>query len=97
MQCAMCKNGELRAGTTAVMLKENETIVVFKDVPALICTQCGADYTDRDVTRSLFEAFAEEAKRGPRQAFIPCISSHSTVPRAALAGAKDEKENGGPP
>lgn len=41
MKCIACKTGDLADGTTIVTLEKDGAIIVFKDVPALVCTQCG--------------------------------------------------------
>jgi YgiT-type zinc finger domain-containing protein len=70
MKCAMCKNGDLVEGTTTVMLEQDGTIIVFKNVPALVCDQCDESYTDQDVTRRLLQVVQEEAQSGPKEEFV---------------------------
>lgn len=46
MKCFMCKGDLEQARKTYVATLEN-CVIVIKDVPALVCTQCGeAYYTD---------------------------------------------------
>jgi YgiT-type zinc finger domain-containing protein len=70
MKCDICGNGELMEGTTTMMLQKDETIIVFRDVPAFVCDQCGEAYTDSSVTARLHQIVREEAARGLREGFI---------------------------
>ena len=74
MKCVMCKNGDLKEGTTTVTLERDATILVFKGVPALVCDQCGESYTDREVTRRLLQIVDEEAQKGPNEEFIQFVA-----------------------
>ncbi len=67
MKCVMCKNGDLKKGTTTVTLERDTT---FKGIPALVCDQCSEAYTDQQVTRRLLQIANEEAQKGPREEFI---------------------------
>lgn len=44
MKCAICQYGETELGFTFVALTRDETTVVIRDVPALICITCGEAY-----------------------------------------------------
>jgi len=60
MKCQICKYGETKPGTTTVILERNNTILVFKNVPAEVCLNCEESYVDQETTKQLFET-AEEA------------------------------------
>lgn len=60
MKCVICRQGETRPGTGTVTLERGQTTVVFKKVPAEICSNCGEKYYDEDVTGELLKS-AEEA------------------------------------
>ncbi|MEX0735922.1 MAG: type II toxin-antitoxin system MqsA family antitoxin [Bacteroidota bacterium] len=60
MNCAICRHGVTSLGKVVVTLVRNSTTVVFKDVPADVCENCGEEYIDRQVSESLLRA-AEEA------------------------------------
>jgi YgiT-type zinc finger domain-containing protein len=53
MKCVMCQFGETEPGTTTVALTRDETTIVIRDVPALICTTCGEEYMDAVTGRRL--------------------------------------------
>lgn len=74
MKCIMCKTGDLHEGTTTVTLERDNTIVVFKGVPALVCNQCGEPYTDEETTAKLLGIVKEEAQKGPREEFVQYVA-----------------------
>ena len=47
MKCVICKHGETREGKISVTLERNGMTLVFKDVPARICSNCGGEYLER--------------------------------------------------
>lgn len=53
MKCPICKHGETRPGTVSVTLERSATTVVFRDVPADICDNCGEVFHREDVTAAL--------------------------------------------
>jgi YgiT-type zinc finger domain-containing protein len=67
MMCDFCKTGILHEGTTTVTLERNNTIIVFKEVPALVCNQCGEAYTNEEVTESLLDIAEQEMDKGERR------------------------------
>lgn len=64
MKCVICRTGETRPGKATVTLNRDGSTVVFKDVPAEICTTCGEEYTDEQVTERLLELSRETAETG---------------------------------
>jgi YgiT-type zinc finger domain-containing protein len=60
VKCVICQYGETEPGTTTVALTRDETTVVIRDVPALICTTCGEEYVDA-VTGARLSQIAERA------------------------------------
>jgi len=60
MICVICKNGETVMGKTTLTLERDGTILVFKDVPARICENCGEAYVDDETVERLFST-AEQA------------------------------------
>ena len=64
MKCVICKHGETEPGTTTVTLERDKLTLVFKTVPAQICSNCGEAYVDEEVTRRLLEMAEAEAKAG---------------------------------
>jgi YgiT-type zinc finger domain-containing protein len=74
MKCPLCETGNLQEGTTTVTLEKEKTVIVFRNVPAFVCDQCGYAETDEDVTEHLLYLAREEAARVPREAFIQYVA-----------------------
>ena len=60
MKCVICNQGETREGFATVTLERGQATLVFKHVPAQVCTNCGEEYIDDAVVRHLLE-HAEDA------------------------------------
>jgi YgiT-type zinc finger domain-containing protein len=56
--CALCGN-KLREGSTDLVLKAGEELVVIKKVPALVCSCCGEAYVTSDVSEKIDEVMNE--------------------------------------
>lgn len=54
MKCVICKTGQTHPGKTTVTLQRGETVVVIRDVPAVICEDCGEYYLDAEVARRIY-------------------------------------------
>ncbi len=55
MKCVICKHGETIKGTTTITLERGSSTLVFKDVPAQICDNCGEKYVDHQTTQTLLK------------------------------------------
>ena len=64
MKCAICHNGETSEGHTTVLLERKETTLVFKNVPAQICENCGEEYLASDTNNDLLKKAKEAVARG---------------------------------
>ena len=64
MKCQICKHGTTREGYASITLERDGTTLLFKNVPANICDNCGEIYHDEEVTRSLLEQAEQAATRG---------------------------------
>ena len=64
MRCVICKQGEIRPGTTTVMLERNGMTLVVKSVPARVCENCGEEYVDEDITARLLREAEDAARSG---------------------------------
>ena len=60
MICAICKTGQYKEGLTTVVLTKNDSAVIIKQVPALVCDQCGEYILSNDITKQIL-SIAEEA------------------------------------
>jgi len=53
MKCMICKHGETKQGTTTITLEKGSSTIVFKEVPAQVCDNCGEKYIDKSTTKEL--------------------------------------------
>ena len=64
MKCVICKKGETQHGKVTVTLDRDGATIVFRGVPARICSNCGEEYVDGEITASLLASAAEAAESG---------------------------------
>ena len=64
MKCLVCRRADTRPGTTSITLARGEATIVFRDVPAQVCPDCGEDYVDEIVAGTLLHAAEEMAAAG---------------------------------
>jgi YgiT-type zinc finger domain-containing protein len=64
MKCVVCKLAETRPGTATVLLERGPLTVMFKCVPAEVCTNCGEEYVDAAVARQLEEQAEATVRNG---------------------------------
>jgi YgiT-type zinc finger domain-containing protein len=64
MKCTICRNGITEKGFTTVTLEKNNTILVFKKVPAEICDNCGEEYISSETNKKLMSCARNEINRG---------------------------------
>ena len=64
MKCIVCRQAETRSGTTSVTLERQGATLVFKDVPAQLCTNCGEDYVDDAVAGVLLQSAEQMVAAG---------------------------------
>jgi YgiT-type zinc finger domain-containing protein len=60
MHCVICKQDETRPGTATVTLERDGATVVMKQVPAMVCDNCGEYYLDEAMTERVL-AMGEQA------------------------------------
>jgi YgiT-type zinc finger domain-containing protein len=64
MRCVICKQAEPEPGTATVTLERDGLTLVVKQVPALVCPNCGEEYVDREVAGQLLRHAEEVARQG---------------------------------
>lgn len=64
MKCVICKNGDTKNGKTTVTLIRGESTIIFKEVPAEICPNCGEYYLSEDVSGKLLSIAESAVKNG---------------------------------
>jgi len=60
MKCVICKQGQTAPGQATVTLQRGESTIIFRNVPAEVCQNCGEYYLSESVTEQLL-ARAEAA------------------------------------
>ncbi len=55
MKCVICKHGQTEPGLVTVTLHRDETVVIFKGVPAQVCSNCGEYYLSDEVTKQVLQ------------------------------------------
>jgi YgiT-type zinc finger domain-containing protein len=53
MNCVICKHGTTEPGLVTVTLNRGNTVIVIKEVPAEVCTNCGEYYLAEEVSKKL--------------------------------------------
>ena len=53
MKCVICREGQTTPGQTTVTLQRGESTIIFKNVPAEVCTNCGEYFLSESVTDQL--------------------------------------------
>lgn len=64
MKCVICKHGETGTGIATVTLERGGATLVFREVPATICDNCGEVYHDEGVTSQLLRRAEEAVQAG---------------------------------
>ena len=64
MKCVICKNGETKDGFTTITLEKNGATLVFKNVPALVCDNCGEKYLSEEISKQLLLKAKEIVRSG---------------------------------
>lgn len=54
MICVICKTGTTHAGKTNTLFEREGSFVIVKDIPAVVCSQCGEAYFDEKTTDELY-------------------------------------------
>jgi YgiT-type zinc finger domain-containing protein len=64
MECALCKVGTTEKGTVTVTLERDGAIVLIKDVPAEVCTNCGHYYVSEEIARVILQTGNDAIEKG---------------------------------
>ncbi len=64
MECALCKVGTAEKGTVTVTLERNGAIVLIKNVPAEVCTNCGHYYLSDETARAVMQTGNDAVANG---------------------------------
>jgi YgiT-type zinc finger domain-containing protein len=64
MKCVVCKQGQTAPGNATVTLERGGSTLVFKHVPARVCSNCGEEYVDEEAARHILRVADEAANAG---------------------------------
>lgn len=64
MNCLICRHGETRPGPATVTLERRGSTLVFREVPAEVCENCGEAFHAEAVTAALLRQAEEAVKAG---------------------------------
>lgn len=64
MKCTICKNGETKEGHTTATLCRESTTVIFQEVPAQVCQNCGESFFSEETTTQLLKLAELAARSG---------------------------------
>jgi YgiT-type zinc finger domain-containing protein len=53
MKCVICREGQTTPGQATVTLQRGDSTIIFKNVPAQVCGNCGEYYLSEYVTDQL--------------------------------------------
>jgi YgiT-type zinc finger domain-containing protein len=66
MNCPVCKHGEMLPGRATITLERGSATIVFKDVPALVCDNCGEEFVSEATTHELLRQADAVAASGAK-------------------------------
>jgi YgiT-type zinc finger domain-containing protein len=55
MKCPICRHGETVSGKASMTLERGNATLVFKNVPAQICNNCGEEFFEEEITSSILK------------------------------------------
>jgi YgiT-type zinc finger domain-containing protein len=64
MKCVVCRQGETQPGHVTVTLERPGLTYVVKNVPARVCSNCGEEYVDEEITAQLLQSAENMARAG---------------------------------
>jgi len=64
MKCLFCRQGQTNPGKVTVTLQRGETVVIFKEVPADVCENCGEYYLSDGIAGELLERAEKAIQNG---------------------------------
>ena len=70
MKCPVC-GGVMEEGKTSLTLERSvDTIIVIKNVPAMICKQCGENFIDSSASKHVEKMVLSAEKSGIKLGFL---------------------------
>jgi YgiT-type zinc finger domain-containing protein len=69
MKCPLCKGKMVTGKTNLPYELDGEKIIVVRNVPALVCDQCGDAFVEIDILRKVEEVIARAERDGMTMGF----------------------------
>src|SRR5260370_41825778 len=60
MKCLVCKNTQMKQGTTMLPIERGRALLLITDIPARICSNCGEPYIDEAVAQEVEDLANQE-------------------------------------
>ena len=70
MNCTTCKDQMVHGKTTLTFDKGPHETIVIKEIPAMICNQCGDAYIDMDTSKRVEELVLKAENDGIKMGFL---------------------------
>lgn len=64
MKCVICKNGNADPGFVNVPLQRDDCTIIFKNVPADVCDNCGEYYLSEAIADQLLKKAEDAVRKG---------------------------------
>ncbi len=64
MICPICRCSQTQAGFASVTLERDESTLLFKNVPAQVCNNCGEEFIDETISINLLQAAETAVQAG---------------------------------
>ena len=64
MICPICRCSQTQAGFASVTLERDESTLLFKNVPAQVCNNCGEEFIDEAISFNLLQAAETAVQAG---------------------------------
>lgn len=64
MECVICKMGNTVKGKTTYTIDKQKSLLVFRDVEADVCDNCGEAYFSLETTKKIQQLVADALKKG---------------------------------
>jgi YgiT-type zinc finger domain-containing protein len=64
MECVICKVGRTKKGKTNFTLEKNGAFLIYKDVEADVCDNCGEAYFSIETSRKIEQLSTEAVNKG---------------------------------
>ncbi len=64
MKCSICKTGDTKKGKTTCTIEKDGSLLVFREVEAEICDNCGEAYYSLEITNKIQLLATEAIKKG---------------------------------